>query len=114
MALLPAILAEKSLPALNFGTFLALILIVAPVCGLRPFLAARLETEKVPNPTSVTVSPFFKVDTTALVNASRVSFACFFDIPESFAICSINSALFILLLFDLNRYNTKSWAIITK
>ena len=60
-----AILSVKPFPALNLGTFLALIFKTAPVCGLRPTRAARLETEKVPKPTSVTLSPFFKEDTTA-------------------------------------------------
>jgi len=55
------ILADNSLPALNLATFFALILITAPVCGLRPFRAALFETEKVPNPTSVTLPPPFKV-----------------------------------------------------
>jgi hypothetical protein len=97
LAFPPAILTEKSFPALNLGTFLALIFMVAPVCGLRPLRAARFETENVPKPTSVTVSPFFKVDTTAPVNASKDSFACFLVMPASLAICSINSALLILV-----------------
>ena len=112
LAFPPAILVEKSFPALNLGTFLALIFMVAPVCGLRPLRAARAVTEKVPKPTKVTVSPFFKVDTTAPVNASSASFACFFVMPESLAICSINSALFILEWFVLKCYNTTSQDII--
>jgi len=42
----------SALPALNLATFLALILIVAPVCGLRPVRAARLLTENEPKPDS--------------------------------------------------------------
>ncbi len=51
----------KVFPALNLGTFLALIFIVAPVCGLRPFRAERSETEKVPKPIRVRLSPFLKL-----------------------------------------------------
>ena len=42
----------RALPALNFGVFAALILIVSPVFGLRPFLSARVPTSKVPKPIS--------------------------------------------------------------
>lgn len=49
----------SALPALNAGTFDALILMVWPVRGLRPERAARLRTTKVPKPTSDTSSPFF-------------------------------------------------------
>src|SRR4051812_10086206 len=47
-------------PALNFTTFLALILISFPVCGLRPVRAARLATEKDPKPTNPIRSPFLR------------------------------------------------------
>src|ERR1700759_241663 len=43
----------NALPGRNFGTLAALILMVAPVRGLRPARAARLPAEKVPKPTSV-------------------------------------------------------------
>lgn len=90
-------LPDNSLPALKRATFLALILITSPVCGLRPLRAARLETEKVPKPTSVTLSPFFKVLVTASTKASMAVFACVFVMPDSSAICAINSALFIVI-----------------
>lgn len=89
----------NSLPALNLGTLRALILITAPVCGLRPLRAARSDTENVPKPTSVTLSPFFSDVITVLVNESSASLACDFVTPASFAILSINSALFILFCF---------------
>src|SRR5439155_11279262 len=38
----------SSAPGVNFATLRAAILIVAPVCGLRPFRAFLCETEKVP------------------------------------------------------------------
>ena len=37
-------------PALNFGTFAAATLMVSPVLGFLPSLAARFDTLKVPNP----------------------------------------------------------------
>ena len=64
------ILEESSLPALKRATFLALILITAPVCGLRPVRAALLVTEKVPKPTRVTLPPPFKVLVTAEIKES--------------------------------------------
>src|SRR5580704_14776566 len=67
--------ADNSLPALNLATFLALILMTAPVSGFRPLRAALLDTEKVPNPTSVTFPPPFKVLVTASTKESREAFA---------------------------------------
>ena len=46
------------------GTLVALISMVAPVCGFRPLRAARFLTENVPKPTKDTWSP--------LVNASVI------------------------------------------
>lgn len=54
-------LEANSEPALNFTTFLALILISFPVCGLRPMRAARLVTLKEPKPTKPIRSPFSKL-----------------------------------------------------
>src|SRR6476619_3209469 len=90
------ILPDNSLPALNLATFLALILITAPVCGLRPFRASLLLTEKVPKPTRVTFPPPFKVLVTALTKESTAAFAWVFVTPASSAILLINSALFIV------------------
>ncbi len=92
-------IALNSAPALNFATFLAAILIVAPVCGLRPSLAALLVTEKVPKPTKVTLSPFFNALLAAPMKASIVLPASALVIPVSDAIASINSALFIIINF---------------
>ena len=50
----------NALPGRNLGTLAALILIAAPVRGLRPVRAARLPTAKVPKPTSETESPFLQ------------------------------------------------------
>jgi hypothetical protein len=65
------ILAASSLPALNLATFLASILIGSFVLELRAIRAARLRTEKVPKPTSVTFSPVLNVSVTALIKASN-------------------------------------------
>src|SRR5882672_7039780 len=102
-------LADNSLPALNFATFLALILITAPVCGLRPLRAALLETEKVPKPTKVTLPPPFNVFVTASTKESRASFACVFAMPASSAIFAINSALFIVEYFLLGATNIEGF-----
>jgi hypothetical protein len=40
----------NSFPGLKAGTLEAAISISAPVCGLRPFRAARSRTSNVPNP----------------------------------------------------------------
>src|SRR5215217_1347261 len=93
-------LADSSLPALNLATFLALILITAPVWGLRPLRAALFETEKVPKPTKVTLPPPFKVFVTASTKESKVALACVFVMPASSAIFAINSALFIVYFFE--------------
>src|ERR1700712_3028367 len=94
------IFPDSSLPALNLATFLALILITAPVCGLRPLRAALLLTENVPKPTSVTLPPPFKVLVTASTKESKEALACVLVTPASSAILAINSALFIIILFD--------------
>ena len=49
----------KAFPALNFGALHAEMLIVSPVCGFLPSLAALLLTSNVPNPTSCTFWSFF-------------------------------------------------------
>jgi putative acetyltransferase len=90
------ILDDNSLPALNLATFFALILITAPVWGLRPLRAALLDTEKVPKPTRVTLFPDFRVLVTASTKESRQSFAWVFVMPASSAIFAINSALFMV------------------
>src|SRR5262244_1919720 len=47
----------NSAPGVNFATLRAAILMVAPVCGLRPLRALRAETENVPKPIKATRSP---------------------------------------------------------
>jgi len=66
---------ESSAPALNFTTFLAAILMVAPVWGFLPSLAALLETDQEPNPTRETRPPPFKVLPTLPISDSSAAFA---------------------------------------
>ena len=76
------------MPALKRATFLALIFIVAPVCGLRPVRAARLDTEKVPKPTNVTLPPPFKVFVTASTKELSEALACVFEMPAFQQFCA--------------------------
>src|SRR5258708_23701158 len=52
----------SSSPGENFATFRAAILMVAPVCGLRPFRAFLCDTEKVPKPIIATPSSLRRLD----------------------------------------------------
>src|SRR5207302_9131185 len=54
----------KSAPGVNFATLRAAILMVAPVCGLRPFRAFLCDTEKVPKPINATRSPLRRTEVT--------------------------------------------------
>jgi hypothetical protein len=56
-AALPLTEAFKAAPAVNLGAFLATILISLPVRGVLLFLALRSDTENVPKPMRVTLSP---------------------------------------------------------
>ena len=90
---------ESSLPALNLTTFLAAILISFPVCGLRPLRAAREETEKDPNPTRATRSPFLRATVVAPMKASSAFFASTLESSAFAAIASMSSALFMMFWF---------------
>src|SRR3569832_947285 len=85
----------KTAPAVKRGTVDAAILISAPVCGLRPVRAARLDDLKVPKPTRVTVSPFATALTTASRIASSALPAAALLMSASVAATTINSHLFI-------------------
>ena len=78
--------------------FLAGILTVAPVCGLRPSLAFLLETLNVPNPATGTLSPFFNALVITSNVASKARFASAFVNPVFAAIASTNSAFFHFIL----------------
>jgi hypothetical protein len=71
-------------------------LIVLPVCGFLPSLAALLDTDQDPKPTKDTLPPFFKVPSTLLKNDSKANLAAAFVIPAEAAIASINSDLFMI------------------
>jgi hypothetical protein len=94
------------LPAVNLGTFFALILIASPVWGLCPFLADLLATLKVPNPTMVTSTPFFSDLVMASKTASTAAAASFFVLvtfPTSFirSPCSCAPPFRIIHLRDM-------------
>src|SRR5271156_6835847 len=85
----------SSAPGENFATLRAEILIVAPVCGLRPFRAFLCDTEKVPKPIKATRSPFFNAPVMLLTAVSIAVVACALLISQAPAILSTRSALFI-------------------
>src|SRR5437870_9144735 len=85
----------RSAPAENFATFRAAILLLAPVCGLRPLRAFLCETEKVPNPISATRSPFFRAVVILSTAVSMAVAACALLMLQPPAIRSMRSALFI-------------------
>jgi hypothetical protein len=51
------------------------MLISFPVCGFLPLRAALLLTEKVPKPTRITLSPFFRAFSEAVKKAPRAEAA---------------------------------------
>src|SRR4030042_569548 len=95
----------RPFPALNTGTFLAAILMTAPVWGFLPVRAFLLLTPNVPNPTSVTALPFLSAFWIA-ANVAPTASAASFLLHVTFATSSINCALFInhLLLFILTIF----------
>src|SRR6266446_5475572 len=82
----------SSAPGVNFATFRAAILIVAPVCGLRPFLAFLCETENVPKPIRATRSPFFRAAVMLSTAVSIAAPACVLLISQAPEILSTRSA----------------------
>src|ERR1700733_2013249 len=85
----------SSAPGLNFATLRAAILIVAPVCGLRPFRAFLCDTEKVPNPINATRSPLRSAEVMLSTAVSMAVVACALLISHAPAILSTRSALFM-------------------
>ena len=63
-----------------------------PVLGFRPFRAARLPTEKVPNPASETLCPFLSESLMAASNALSDFSADVFVPPAALAMAATNSA----------------------
>src|SRR6266545_5226425 len=86
----------SSAPGVNFATLRAAILIVAPVCGLRPLRAFLCETENVPNPINATRSPFLRAAVMLSTAVSIAVVACVLVMSQAPAIRSTRSALFIV------------------
>src|SRR5664280_1374021 len=95
----------KPFPALNTATFFAAILMALPVWGFLPVRAFLFLTANVPNPTSVTESPFLSAFLIAASVASTAATASVL-LHVTFATSSTNCALFInhLLFIILNKY----------
>ena len=87
----------RPLPALNLGWVDALIVIGSPVRGLRPVDALRFDTEKVPNPTMRTSSPFFKAPPITSKTASTALLASPLLSPAVSATALISSCVFLVL-----------------
>ncbi len=86
----------SALPAVNFGTFLAGILISLPVWGFRPTRAFRLPTLKVPKPTKVTACPFF-IPFLIASNVQETALSAILLLPTTLATSATRSALFTSL-----------------
>src|SRR5580700_5736363 len=90
-----AIVSFATLATRNFTTVLALILIVSPVCGLRPSRALRSAFTSLPIP-GIVNSPFFLVSFTAVsASNSRPAAACLLVI-SSFSAMWRTSAVFVI------------------
>src|SRR3984957_15250892 len=87
----------NSAPGVNFATLRAAILIVAPVCGLRPFRAFLCDTENVPKPINATRSPLRRAEVTLSTAVSIAIVACALLISHAPAILSTRSALYMSL-----------------
>ena len=87
----------NALLLLNLTEALALILIASPVRGLRPFRALRFVLEKVPNPAREILPSFLRRGLPPQLRDLTTAPAETFGIPASFAIFSINWALFMLI-----------------
>lgn len=83
----------SALPAVNFGTFLAGILISLPVWGFRPMRALRFPTLNVPKPTRVTACPFF-IPFLMAANMQEIARSAILLLPTTLATSATKSALF--------------------
>src|SRR5690606_15779359 len=87
----------SALPGRNAGTVDALMLMVLPVCGLRPWRAARLRVSKLPKPEICTRLPFLSSDAIRPFGANSVSItslAYAFELSSFLASASTISCLF--------------------
>lgn len=85
----------SALPAVNFTTLLALIVMASPVDGLRPARSARSEIEKLPKPISCTASPLVSAPATCSSAESSARPASAFERLVSAEMAATSSALFI-------------------
>jgi hypothetical protein len=95
-------LALKLELGLNFTTFFAGQLRLAPVSGLRPTLADLSATEKIPNLNNGTFSPLTRAAEVTSENAVKNFLASVFVNDALSAIASISSTLFMLKNLNLN------------
>jgi len=93
LPLLTAVLSVA--PALNTGTFAALIFSSSPVLGLRPVRAARVRTSKDPNPVKDRESPFLRVSAIISVSAATACSTLALLEPVLIAMASMSSFLFM-------------------
>src|SRR5690606_10458786 len=85
----------RPLPAENFGTLRAGIFTSAPVCGLRPVVASRLETEKFPKPIRRTSPPLFSWLVMTEKTASTAAWASALESLAASATADTSSFLFM-------------------
>ncbi|EPE98843.1 DNA-binding protein HU [Rhizobium grahamii CCGE 502] len=85
----------RPLPGVNFGTLRAGISTSAPVDGLRPFVAARWETVKLPKPARRTSPLPFSSAWTTSKTASTAEAASVFESPAFSATADTSSFLFM-------------------
>src|SRR5271170_2199355 len=90
-----AIVSFATLATRNFTTVLALILIVSPVCGLRPSRALRSAFTSLPIPGMVN-SPFFLVSFTAVSARNSRNPAVCLLVSSSFSAKWRTSAVFVI------------------
>ena len=83
-------------PALNAGTFAALICSDLPFLGLRPMRAARSRTSKMPKPDKVILSPFSSVLLITSISATTLRSASALVLPVLLANAAMSSFLFII------------------
>lgn len=93
--------SSKPLPVLNLTTFLAFILIVSPVAGFLPSLAALRLIENVPKPGKVNLSPDFKHVSMLSKTVLTTSVACTLLNSADVATDSIKSPFVIIFKFVL-------------
>src|ERR1700722_18233231 len=88
----------SSAPGVNFATLRAAILMVAPVCGLRPFRAFLCDIEKVPKPIKATRTPLRNAPVMLLTAVSIAVVACAFFFSHEPPTFSTPQGLFLFFI----------------